>query len=129
MAHLLLAAGANPQLTAEHVENFPTGALYQAVRSGSVEMVLLLLPLLTDEELRTREVSHALLPAAARGYVEILRILISAGADVNYCLRNYDGYSCVVDCWSAYRYAFSNNHLEALRLLLDSGARACDFFE
>jgi serine/threonine-protein phosphatase 6 regulatory ankyrin repeat subunit A len=56
---------------------------------------------------------HALLYAAAGGRVEIMALLLNAGADVN-----------VVDKWerTACHYAVSNGHLAALEFLIMRGA-------
>ena len=123
MAQLLLEHGADPHLTAENPAGLCVGALYQAARSGSADMVRLLLPGQCADE-----ITRALLPAAARGYVEILRLLLAAGADASYSYRGTD-HTPVADYWSPYRYALQNNHPEAFTLLVQHGAVEHEFYD
>lgn len=123
MAQLLLEHGADPHLTAVNPAGLSVGALYQAARSGSEEMVHLLLPGQSAEE-----ITRALLPAAARGNVKILRLLLAAGADASFCYRGTDN-TPVAEYWSPYRYALQNNHPEAFELLVKHGAAQHEFYE
>ena len=123
MVQLLLENEADPHLTAKNPAGLCVGALYQAARSGSADMVRLLLPGQCADE-----ITRALLPAAARGYVEILRLLLAAGADASYSYRGTD-HTPVADYWSPYRYAIQNNHPEALALLVQHGATAHEFYD
>ncbi|CAE7716404.1 Ankrd17 [Symbiodinium sp. CCMP2592] len=57
--------------------------------------------------------SEALLPAACHGHSEIVRVLLDAGADKN---------ACALDGKSVLDHAASNGHIQVVRLLVEAGA-------
>lgn len=127
MAQLLLAAGADPLIACSYAEGLTATAFYHAARSGCSEMLRLLLPLLPPGDVRQRELSQALLPAAARGHLDTIRFLTAEGADVNFECIGYDLAGSPFT-YSASRYAAINNQRAAYFLLREAGAACTKFY-
>lgn len=121
MVQLLLSYGADPTADSHYAWGVYVTAFYHAARSGSIELLRELLPFFKNGELRRRELSHALFPAAARGRVDILQFLIDQGANVNY---HYDVTDNCDDTYtfSALIYTIINNQRAAHDLLRAHGA-------
>ena len=126
MAQLLLDHGADAQVDmycrkeARDVNvhhRLRVTALYQAARSGSMEMVQLMLPLITTPELRAREVSQALFPAAARGLNDMIQLFLREGADINiHYTSDFEGIDETE--WTPLEYALRNKLDDTIALLL-----------
>ena len=127
MAQQLLAAGADPLIACSYAEGLTATAFYHAARSGCPEMLRLLLPLLSPGAVRQRELSQALLPAAARGNLDTIRFLTAEGADVNFECIGYDLAGSPFT-YSASRYAARNNQRAAYFLLREAGAVCTKFY-
>ena len=121
MVQLLLSYGADPTADSHYAWDVYVTAFYHAARSGNIELLRELLPFFKNGELRRRELSHALFPAAARGRVDILQFLIDQGANVNY---HYDVTDICDDTYtiSALIYTIINNQRAAHDLLRAHGA-------
>ena len=91
-----------------------TTALITAADFNQVAIAQLLLSRRADPNIGTDENKTPLLSAAFQGHVEMVRILIDAGADVNAAETRY-GYAPLLD-------AASHGHVDVIRLLLDAGA-------
>lgn len=95
--------------------NEDTGAaLLSAVERGDCKMVVELLDSGSNVDTRRKgEGSTPLIVACAKGHIEVAKVLLDKGADVN--ARNVNG-------WTALMAASANDRLDAVKLLLDRGA-------
>jgi ankyrin repeat protein len=109
----LLAAGAHVNDEMGH-----TCALMEATRGGHTDIMKLLLQFGADPETRLQW-SHPLSVASRLGNLEAMKILIAEGAKVNIHAMGEDP---PVPLWEATRY----NQVDAVLLLVDSGATECD---
>lgn len=93
-----------------------TDDLLAATRKGDLAQVKALLDKGAGVNSKSPYGSTPLFFACDRGYVEVARLLIERGADVNVKDTFYGA--------TALTWAMQNNHPEVLRLLLDHGARS-----
>ena len=94
-----------------------------AARSGNLDILRELLPFLRGRY-RSRELSLALYPAAARGRVDILQFLIDNGADVNHRQSVVDDtyHRALTYTLTPLLYTIINNQRAAHDLLIAAGA-------
>ena len=100
-----------------------SGIMRDAARSGNLDILRELLPFLRGRY-RSRELSLALFPAAARGRVDILQFLIEHGADVNHQQSMVDDtYHRTLTCTlTPLLYTIINNQRAAHDLLIAADA-------
>ncbi|XP_036387765.1 dynein heavy chain 12, axonemal-like [Megalops cyprinoides] len=114
---LLLDYGADPNVP-KHTGHLP---IHRVAHRGHLQALECLIPVTTFDAVEDSGMSP-LHSAAAGGHAECLRLLLSAGYDVNFMLepwvrRNYDDQRK-----SALYFAVSNNDMHSVRLLLEAGA-------
>jgi ankyrin repeat protein len=103
----LLFRGVDPNTLAP--DGMP--GLVLAIRDGSLKCANLLLSQnKTNIEARTKQDESALMMAALNGHIEIAKVLIAKGADVN------------KTGWAPLHYAATKGQLEMMKLLLDKSA-------
>jgi ankyrin repeat protein len=103
-------------------------SLIQAAVEGDAEKTRQLLSTGVNMNVRNAETyplgyewnTTALMCAAAKGHLEVARLLIEAGADVSAASEQHkvDGGGG----WQALHHALRNNHVEVAKLLFDAGA-------
>jgi len=95
--------------------------LVSAAIEGNLEKVKNMLRFVdpnSAEIAATKKKTYALHEAASRGYINILKVLIAAGADVDLQTQQSDG-----DLWdTALHLAVFHGHLSAVKILVASGA-------
>lgn len=114
MAFALVAdACAQPARSASPVTNIDdTVELHRAARSGDLTTLQRLL-VANDPDARDVTGRTALIEAASGGRVDVMRLLLSSGADIN--TRTTGGRTPLIE-------ATESGHVEAVRLLIQSGA-------
>lgn len=90
--------------------------LYEAARRGDAPAVTALLDKGADVNAKFRYGSTALFKAAERGHVEVIKVLLARGADVTVKDTFYSA--------TAMTWALSNEHVEAVRALLEKDTAA-----
>lgn len=115
VVRLLLAAGADPNSKRYGYED--ETALALASKEGCVEVVQVLLEMGVNCIVTPKKHTNSPLYYAARqNYIQVARLLIAHGADVNHLVWNYPGDG------SALAVAALNGHLDMVKLLLAAGA-------
>ena len=119
IVHALIAAGADVN---DRMELFFTfSALGFAIEEGNPEIVELLLSAGADFNAYDVMGKTALMSAIEHHHLEVARQLIKAGADLNVLMRcEHDTFPIV--CQSALHLAIAARNIDAIALLLESGA-------
>lgn len=110
--------------SATEVENLaakgsPEDKLINAVKNGDLKKVETFIAAGVGLEARDNEDMTALMRAAQKGYSDIVKILIDAGADISAA----DRYRC-----TAFFHA-DKNHVDIVKMLIANGATADSFFK
>ena len=112
----LMPGGTHPQASTAQQAPAPIAEeLWAAARAGDTARVTAALDKGADVNVKTRYGATALIFAADRGHIEVVKLLISRGADVNvqdtfYQIRAID-------------MAMMNNHVNVVTLLLERGSK------
>src|SRR5271157_4897338 len=96
--------------------------LQQAAENGNLEEVHALIDKRAEVNARDGTGRTALMVAAARNQVEILKVLLQKGADVNE--KTTGAAPAWMNGWTALMYAANHGSCNAVRILLNAGANA-----
>ena len=96
----------------------PTVSLHDAARDGKTDQVRLHVAAKADLDARDEDGKTALALAADRGHLEVVKVLVSAGADVNARNTGVAGGSTPLHMASGHR-----NREPIMQLLIDNGAK------
>lgn len=99
-----------------------TFALIDAVKDNKIEKVKQLLESGADVNQKNRFGMTPLYYASRNGYLEIVKLLLPAGANVNTATTDANYRELTTDNVTSLQMASLNNHLEIVKLLLAAGA-------
>lgn len=108
IAKMLIKAGATADIESELVFR---GSLYIATRNNEYEIIKLLL----KEDISKEILSYALFVSCHAGYIDIAKLLIAKGADLDFKVTHPKDSSPL-------EIAFENEHFDIINLLLTKGA-------
>ncbi len=95
----------------------PEETFLMAAENGNINRIIMLLD---SNDVTIDELDSGLIYASEWGHIEIVKLLIDEGADVNY--KDYPNEDEERIPYTALRYACSNGHIEIVKILIDEGA-------
>lgn len=121
---LLIEQGANIKLKGERgrYEKEPPSSLQLAVKNRHTQAVRLLLAAGADAKEYNPDRKHPLLIACGTGDIEIIQMLLAAGAPVNIPGKKERYHTVLNDNASPLHKAISKGHLEVVQTLVEQGA-------